>query len=304
MECSFALPPTATLIDLEKEVASVCSLQYPFEIQLFAKPIVSVGLSNTEMIAQNPCIKSAWNTLSDFWNLTIGLRIPLKVQAPSNPDSAMYLSLLQMFGGLEANALEFEWFQFIQECAQSKSCSVQDLCDRFKGFSCRDGELNWIGLNGWSAQRLRGTIDLFFLPATVTKLEVMRNMLTEIHGLDRLVGKQLHSLRVVKNPLEIDLNHFVPSDSSPENPLRFISVGACQISRSLSVIPVTPVDSPWFGQRVNRAVEEWITTSCLDQICIGSNKSWKRTRYINRCRSWGLCFPVHGQNKSDHVICF
>ena len=282
MECCFALPPTATLVDLQKEVSSQCDVQYPFEIQLFGKPIVSVGLLNTEMIAQNPCIKSAWNMLSDFWNITIGLRIPLKIRAPSDQGSAVYVSLLQMFGGLEANAHELDWFQFIHECAQSTLCSIQDLCDLFKGFSCRDGELNWIGLNGL---RLEGTIDLFFLPSTVTKLEVKRNLLTEIRGLDRLGGKQLKSLRVEKNPLEINVQQLVRSDSSPEIPLRCIYVSACQIARSLKVVPENAL---WFGQRVKQAVDQWLTKSCLDQVCIGSNKSWRRTRCIHRHGELGM----------------
>lgn len=287
VECAFSLPPNATLIVLRRAVALQCSFQYPFQIQLLGETIVSSQFSDIETIAKNPIIKSAWDILSDLWKVPVGFRIPLKVRVLSAQDIAMYSSLHQMFGGLESNVHEVEWFKFIRQCNRSKSCFEQDLCDRFQHhFRCGDGELKWIGLD---RQQLKGTIDLSFLPSTVTKVDLKRNLLTEIYGLDRLAGKQLGCLSVIKNPLEIDLQQLIRSDSSQDNPLRFIVVGANQISRSLfrsdedlrfdeSQRCDDGDTADTYGQRVHRAAERWINSSFLEKISVG----WKNNRIVRQ----------------------
>lgn len=277
MEWSFALPPTATLMDLQKAVALEWSLQYPFEVRLLGETIVSARSASDENISSNPNIRFAWKLLSDFWSVSVGFRIPLTVH--HNADTQVYFSLLRMLAGCVSNEHKLEWFQFIQQCAQSKLCSVQDLCDKFKDhFSCYNGELKWIGLSG---RTLRGTIDLSFLPSTVTKMDLEHNLLTRIYGLDRLAGKQLASLKIKKNPLEIDLQPFVRSDSSKNNPLRFIWVNLHQICGSLHESGYTQRKEPGAGDgmaRVNRVVGKWINYSILDHLYIGWKESGRHTR--------------------------
>lgn len=266
MECCFSLPPTATLIDLRKAVALQSGFQYPFRIQSLGETIVPSQLSYQEMIAENRCIKSSWNILSDVWKGTVGFRIPLKVRAPLEQDIAVYLSLSQMCGGTYSNVHQFGWYRFIQQCVQSELCLVQDLCDQFKDqFICHDGELKEIRLRSLNKQKLKGEIDLSFLPSTVTKLDVQRNLLTGIYGLDRLAGKRLVDLKVIKNFMEIDLQPLVRSESSHDNPIRFICVSAHQIARSLLESEAAFGD---FGPRVHRAAENWIKSSILDRLTV------------------------------------
>lgn len=271
-ECLFALTPNATLMDLRTEIILHCGFQYPFRIQILGETVAPLRVSHKETIAENRFINSIWSMLVDSWNGTVAFRIPLKIRAPPDEDTAVYFSLLKMLSTLQSNDHHHLWFQFIRKCSQSKSCSVQDLCDQFeRHFQCHYGELKWIVL---SKQTLEGKLDLFFLPSTVTKLNVGDNSLTEICGLDQLSAKQLVTLKVVKNPLEIDLQPLVLSNSSRNNPLKCLGVSANQIKRSLCVGATTERvegDDNNFGRRLRRAATKWINSSILDRIVIG----WK-----------------------------
>ena len=266
-ECSIPLPPTATVMDLKREIAVQCDFQYPVQIGLLGETIVPSQLSWTETIAENPTIRSTWNLLADFWNVTSGFRIPLKIQAPLEEDTALYTSLLQMFGEVGANDDDHEWYRFIQQCSRHNTCSVQDLCDRYyRQFTCREGNLKSILL---SRQRLIGTLDVSYVPRTVTKLDVSRNYLTMIHGVDRLAGKHLATLILMKNQLEFNLRPFAryDTDLSKENPLRCIGVSASQLAAFL--LQDDNKDDADLGQRVSRAAQNWIDSSILDDIILG-----------------------------------
>ena len=64
-------------------------------------------------------------------------------------------------------------------------------------------------------------VNLIFLPPTVIQLNLERNLLTAVLGLDKLAGKRLRTLNIRKNPLEIDLKPLV---RSPLRYTKFVSV--------------------------------------------------------------------------------
>ena len=278
-ECSIPLPPTATVMDLKKEIAMKCDFQYPVQIRSLGETIVPSRLSWTETIAENPTIQSTWNILADFWNVTSCFRIPLKIQAPSEEDTAVYTSLLQMFGEVGANVHDHEWYQFMQQCNKHNLCSVQDLCDGYyRQFMCGYGQLKSILLD---RQRLIGILDVSYVPSTVTRLDASRNHLTMIHGVNRLAGKQLETLVLMKNRLEFNLRPFVRSDLSKDNPLRCIVVSATQVARFLlrgnRMQRYDGKDSIGLGQRISQAADNWINSSILDHVIFGS-RNWRSTR--------------------------
>lgn len=285
-ECSFSLPPTATLQDLARHIESKCAFQYAFEIQVRRETVFPFASSN-QIIAKNPNIAKTWRMLAELWEPDLNFRIPLKVlRIPSTEDIATYQSMLEMFAGLDSKVRAFGWYHFIDQCARSEPCFVQTLCDRFNDlFKCTDGKLKEIRLNH---QRLSGIIDLSALPSTVTFLTVERNSVTDIGGLDQLVGKQLRKLMVRKNPLEIDLKplgRFPDSTVSEVNPLLIIWVTPGQIIQSLQEI--TGFEGPQQEtkgerttyKRVREAAQEWINASTLNCMMLGlDDRRWEICR--------------------------
>lgn len=280
-EYSFSLHSTATLFDLQQVIESQCGLHDPFEIQLLGQRICvssQPATASNQIIAAHPGIVSTWLNLAELWGPTSHFRIPLKVLPFFlNQDTAVYVSLRDMFIGDKSNVHEFEWYQYIQQCAGSTSCSIQNLCDRFhEHFRCKDKALREIKLD---RQKLKGIIDLSALPSTVTKLNVERNSLTEIIGLERLNGKKLQTLKIRKNALEIDLEPLIRSPLSVDNPLRTMWIMAPQISRSLHVDPgFDEGDVSYIRDNVLCAAKEWINFSVLDRITMG----WETCRSIQR----------------------
>lgn len=281
--CSFALPATATLVDLKHIVTVKCGIQYPFEIQLLGETLVSSKPSANQMIGENSHIQSTRKMLMEMWNDPVGFQFPIKVKkiqvVPSKKDYEIYFSFFHLFGGPTANADKFEWYRFVRQCVESQSCFVQDLCDRFRRhFICEDGQLTEIRL---IHQKLRGIIDLSSLPPTVTKLNVGRNFLTEMIGLDSLSGKRLQVLIIRKNPLEIDLQPLVRSAVSADNPLRVLWVMASQVSRYY--YPEVQERIRNFASSVHRAAQNWIDSSILDRLLIG----------------WDHCYKIQRSNTSE-----
>ena len=97
-----------------------------------------------------------------YHNWGEGFIIPLRIHTltVSEDDVSDYNALTRMFGGSESNVHDFEWYQFIQQCAESKICAVQDLCARFRRhFICDDdGHLTVLMIH----EKLRGYLDLTF----------------------------------------------------------------------------------------------------------------------------------------------
>ena len=276
-EFSFALPSSAMMVELSNRITSRFDDEYPLEIQLLGEPLISSEMLNHQTIAENPRIASMWNTLAEIWNATSGFRIPLKIKrlrtqlehGHNQKDTAVYLSLLRMFAGADSNAHEFEWHKFVQRCAASKTCSIEELCARFQNqFICNDGHLIEIKLN---QQILSGIVYLAYLPPTVTRLNLQRNSLTAIHGLDRLVGKQLQNLMIKMNPLELDLRPLVRSASSGNNPLRALSVTASQVRYFSQTTKCKRLGRGCGrdGRSMCEAAQKWIDSSVLDSLMIG-----------------------------------
>ena len=291
---TFELPLTATLVDLQRMVARKCGLQHPFEIQLLGETIVPARHFTNQMICHIPRIESISWMLAEIWNVTEGFRIPLKVhRCEPNKDDVDYVSLLEMFGGSESNIEDFEWYQFIQRCTRTKSCFIQDLCTRFNAhFKCKNGMLTEIKLDH---QKMTGIIDLSALPSTVRRLNVERNLLTGIIGLDQLTGKRLRHLKIRKNSnlLEIDLDPLIRSSLSDDNPLRIVWVMARQISRYLDIAPGNDAeDIPFLKEKVQQATKRWINLSILERIMMG----WDTCTLIQRRETIGP-LVIRSRNK-------
>lgn len=272
--CSIALPPTAYDVHLYQSVATLCNVSSHFGIELLGETIVSPQLFQNRAIAYIPKIALIANDLYQIWG--DGFRIPLYIHYLniSKDDIAVYASLSRMFGGPRPNVHEFDWYQFIQKCAESELCAVKDLCDRFqKKFACGDtGELRVIHIH----QKLTGSFDLSFLPMTVVAVMIDRNAFTRICGLDQLAGKRLVNLEIQGSPLDIDLAPLTRSSpQSVGNPLRYIRVAARQISQTLLGIngDAVPTRNPRWGKRfgmvVHKAALEWFPSSILAFMTVG-----------------------------------
>ena len=176
-----------------------------------------------------------------------------------------------MFGGPDSNIHEFEWYRFILKCVESRSCSIQELPRRFRHhFNCENGEITVINFR---RHRIKGHFDLSAIPETVINIYLKGNALTKLNGLDQLAGKELRSLDVRANPLEIDLSLLEASSNIPDdNPLQILHVNTCQISWSLlgRENKQNREDSLRFRNEVCQVAAQWIESSTLDLIVIGS----------------------------------
>lgn len=284
-EFSFSASLSETLQDLHRVVAVECGVWGPFEISLLGETIVSSQPLANQTISETPIITSMWSTLTQVWGGALGFRIPLKIKRLVSVDAGIYVSLSRLFGP-ESNVFNLTWYRFIHHCAESKWCFIQELCDLFGNhFKCNDGKLIEIKLD---QQRMNGSIDLAALPPTVTHLNVERNSLTDIYGLDQLTRKRLETLKIRKNPLlEIDLQPLVRSSSSRGNPLRLMWVCAYQINRYFSQTPEyqdQQQSQPALRQHqlVAEAAKTWIHESVLFRIMIG----WREH-----------CYPIRRSNR-------
>lgn len=264
-ECSFSLSPTETFEDLQRKVVLECGFQHPLEIQVSGETIIPCSSTN-QIITKNPAIAQNWRMLNELWSPDKNFRIPLRVQQISTAEEiAVYRSLLDMFRGIESNFEAPQWYLFLHRGVERKTCSAQNLCDQFNFlFICNNGELKEIHLNN---QRMSGIIDLSPLPPTVTLLNVERNQLRGIIGLDELTGKQLYTLKIRRNPLSINLRPLVRSAVSSDNPLRSLWVGAGQIIHSLR--QMTGFDEKNTRHREREAAQHWIDFSVLDYVMMG-----------------------------------
>ena len=273
---SFALPSSTPTMHLRTTISELCDLTLSFEIQLFGKTIVPPQMSMNQTIAEIPNIISIANDLHQIWGN--GFRIPLTVNS-RNEDAAVYYSLTRIFGGLDSNVHDFQWYRFILECVRSASCRIQDLCSRFRAeFHCGDGKLVGIKLH----YRITGNIDLNHLPDTITTLILDNNLFTEIIGLDSLAGKQLRLLDVRGSPLNFDLKPLAKSSSgSFANPLRYIRVTPNQVCWSLLGIRLgTGLEDDRMNEAifiaVRRAAAQWFHSSILTGMTLGRRNRLKK----------------------------
>ena len=268
-----AMPANASVIELHGAIAESYNISFPFELHLFGETIVSPRSPTNQPLESIPRIISIAKDLDEIYGP--GFRIPLKLHplVPSEEDFTAFASLAQMFGGSDSNIHEFEWYRFVRQCLESRSCLIQDLCDnQFGKFFCRKGQLITIIL---SKQKIKGHLDLSAIPHTVTKILMERNLLTQIIGLDRLAGTKLRYLDIRQNPLKIDLNLLhSASQSSESSPLKTIKVSFNQISQSL-----IGKSCKHICDEVYQAATAWIESSSLESIVIG-----RHARYIRRQR--------------------
>lgn len=271
--CSFNLNVNASMLTLKRMIADSCDVPFRFGIQLFGETIVSSPPSMNRTIAEIPNIFPVMNDLHEIWGE--GFRVPLTVHpiTTATQNLTEFTSLSDVFGGPHCNVYGFEWYRFILQCAETDSCTVQELCGRFKEhFMCDDdGKLISIKI----PQKLTGNIDLTFLPVTVATMMMAKNSFTEIIGLDQLVGKHLRYLDVRGSRLDLDLDLFTKtSPRSLGNPLTFLRVSVHQLSWSLlgirrSALPTNLRPENEFSRAVHRAAILWFRGSILQFVKLG-----------------------------------
>ena len=269
------LGPGASVSELQSAIAVSYNVSFPFELRLFGETIVSSLVSSrsstNQLLRGIPSIVSIVNDLDEIWGP--GFRIPLKMYPVTalEHDSAVYASLVQMFGGPDSNIYEFEWYQFVLHCLETRSCLIQDVCGpRFeKRFLCEYGKIKVISLE---SQFIRGHLNLSAIPRTVRIINLRKNALTTILGLDQLAGKELMWLDVRQNPLEIDLKMLQSTPQRLESsPLKVIQINHPQIMRSLigEHCKYPRKQCARFYEKVYEAAIRWIETSTLDSIVFG-----------------------------------
>ena len=95
-ECSFTLPPTATLIDMKQIVSSKCGNHYPFEIKLDGELILLSDSSTNQTISEIPSITATQMMLAAIWMVATEFWIPLQIhRIPSKHDIEVFVSLFQ-----------------------------------------------------------------------------------------------------------------------------------------------------------------------------------------------------------------
>lgn len=276
--CSFRLPTTASVVDLYQSARNACNVSGSAEVQLLGQTIANLRSSRSQIIDEIPIMRSLMNDLSLIWGP--GYRVPIQLhrRVSSDKDWIIYASLFQMFGQSHSNVLERDWYRFVLKCMQSRSCLIEDLCDRFhKLFYCdEDG----IAMLSFVAQQLNGSIDLSKIPRSVKKVLLQRNIFSVITGLNHLSGTQLRYLDIRGNPAQIDLKDLSLSyNDSMVNPLKLLRVNLRQISRCTVGIEFTiKGGSRVIDELVQAAVKQWIQTSTLDVLVIGRN----HPKYIYR----------------------
>lgn len=277
--CSFALPSTASTMELHKTAAESCDVSFPFAIELSTGEVIA---SSNQSISEHPDIVTVAKILGDIWD-GASFRIPLNMYplSKSESDLSVFKSLVRVFGGPGSNVHTFAWYQWILQCIYIESCSVLELCDRFRNFfGCsNDGKLTGIYLK---AEKMKTFLDLSALPASVELFTAARYSLTEIKGLDKLSGKQLRCLDVRRNPgLQIDLEPLTRSSPrSTGNPLRFLCADGVQISRSLigdDFQSENPKRQDKHNKGLHRLAEKWVKTSVLNRLVMGRNRDHCRS---------------------------
>lgn len=278
--CSVSLPSTASVVDLYKSVKDICNINSTIEIQLLRETIANWQSSSDQMIHEISILRSLMNDKKLIWGP--GYRIPIHLHRsiPSETDCVVYASLSQMFGQTHSNLFEKDWYRFVLECLESRSCLVEDLCERFaKIFYCDGNEITMLNLQG---EHLNGSIDISKIPRTVQKVLLERNAFSNITGLNRLSGTALKYLDVRGNPSDIDLREL--SKSSPESmnsPLRLLRLNLRQISQCTVGVQIRSKHGKGYrmiSELAYSAVFQWIRTSVLDAMIIGRT----RPKYIHK----------------------
>ena len=277
---TFALPLMASMLDMYETINESYPLPTPFKIEFLHQTLCSTN----QRIMEIPDIRSMITNLYEIWG--DGFRIPITVYpiAASPEDIATFSSLLMMFRGSDGNMFEFDWYQFIFQCLNNRQCFVEFLCHKFnKRFRCGDGKIKMIN---FTKQKITGTVDLTFLPSTVTTLLLDRCSFTALHGMDRLAGKELKYLDIRRNPFEIDLDWFTRlSPKSIGSPLRALGVNSHQISSWLLGIrrqDVPPgISTPErYHRKVHNAAAKWfINSSILDKLALADSRPMYRNGF-------------------------
>ena len=277
------LPQSASVTELYGAVAESCNAPFPLELKLFGETILSTRSLTNQSLEEIPRITSIRKELDEIWGP--GFRIPLTMHQILSSEHAVsvFTSLAQMFGGPNCKIHEFDWYQYVLYCLESRSCLIRNLCGRrFRNvFNCEKGELISLNLRG---KRIIGYLNLSTTPQTIQKILVERSALTEIIGLGQLSGKQLTYLDIRENPLEIDLTPLLASSAGTvDNPLKVLRVNLYQISRSLVGKQIKGTrSSNRFNQEVAEVYEaaiRWVPLSTLNFIAIGARS---KCRYIGR----------------------
>ena len=126
------LRPDVSVTGLHGAVAESYNVSSPFELQLFGETIVSSRSLTDQPLEEIPRIVSIAQDLNEVYGPRF--RVPLRMHRllASDSDIATYASLARMFGGPDSNIHEFEWYRFILNCVESRSCSIQELPKRFR----------------------------------------------------------------------------------------------------------------------------------------------------------------------------
>lgn len=279
-DCSFELMSDGTLRHLHQEMARICNIPMPFDIQssLPSREMIVSPQSPQRMgqkFMKHPAMISMVKTLREFWGKDFLVPLRIRPRRPLQADIATYDALMRMFVGSESNVEDLSWYNLIKRCVESESCEIEYLCRQFyHNFQCSQQKLIIIDLTGHG---LKGHIDLAALPPTVEQLRLAGNQLTEIHGLDQLAGKQLRYMGIRTSPCEIDLRPFEKSSPlSIGNPLRSISVDINQVKSSL-----VPDGREVSHRKLLRAGHEWLDReSILDTMWIVHHRMQRRKNRV------------------------
>ena len=266
----------ASADELHDAIAESCNISFPFELHLTGNIIASSRSLTNQALKGIPSIVSMARDLDEIYGP--GFRIPLRMHRliQSEQDFTVFASLARMFGGSRSNIHEFEWYRLVLRCLQSQSCDSKMICERFKKlFLCEGDTINLMALE---AQYIRGHLDLSATPRAVKAINLKKNLLTRITGLNQLAGKQLKFLDIRRNPLEIDLKELQSTPQMTEtesSPLKVLRVNYNQISQSL--IGKYQTKKGTLCEELHQAAIKWIESSTLDAIVIG-----RRAKYIER----------------------
>lgn len=282
---SFPLLATASVMALHKSVKDICKVNSSIEIQVLGQTIPNQRSNRNQSINNIPILRSFMDDMKVIWGP--GYRIPIHVHQSitSEKDMIAYASLSRMFGQSHnysrSNVIEEDWYRFVLECLKSRSCLIQDLCERFnKLFFCDKNGLVIINLQG---QHLSGSIDISKIPRSVQKVLLERNSFRNISGLDHLSGTALRYLDVRGNPLQIDLRQLsISSAGSVHNPLKMLRLNLQQVNRYAMGLHFTDnadgLEARLMDQLIYSRLYQWIKTSVLEVIVIGRN----RPKYLHR----------------------
>ena len=300
-----AMRSDAAITELRGAMAESYNVSFPFELQLSGETIVSSRSLSNQSLDNISSIISIAKDLNEIYGP--GFMIPLRLHRllALDSDIGTYTSLSRMFGGPDSNIQDFEWYQFILKCVESRSCPIQDLSDRFEHhFNCENGKLTVINLR---RQHIKGSLDLSSIPWTVRKIYLKGNALTKLNGLDQLAGKELRSLDIRANPLEIDLKFFDASLlGANHNPLKVLHVNMFQISWSLIRTETKQhrEECLRFLNEVCKAAAIWIESTTLDLIVIGGRDRCRhrKVRKVSAQEVEAKCYRVADGLENLHFV--